>query len=262
MTEAVDTSQHSSASLLRPSIPGDPFQKIKEQFNISPKEWTIKWDKDIKTMSSLRDHAASKGYGFMVQGGYAVEVHCGGIITRPHQDMDLAYLRNRGENYDQEHETVEVESILGKETHTKWKRHEPQKPGKIDIREVAPGVPFEKKRMIEIGLGYSRNPNKGHVMKLYDSQGQAYEFNVEDIGEMVANKVRMLIEKAGVQGQRPTKQQDIDEIQRLVSQPHFNQHQTLMYLSDYYKYSEKLSDEEALKRANETWIKAFQIKIG
>ena len=49
---------------------------------------TLKCDLDIETINSLNKFADGTGNILVLSGGYAVEAHCGGKITRAHGDVD------------------------------------------------------------------------------------------------------------------------------------------------------------------------------
>ena len=226
---------------------------------LSP-EQIAKTDADIATLSTISGHATSNGSILEVSGGYAIEAHFGGRITRPHGDMDAVLWLSDASA--QETAREEITNILFQEP-TPWAEYPNVKNRQnfIEFREVAPEKQFLDSRRLELYM-FDRKGMRPLVEKvLTDSQGQEYKAMVTTIEEIVADKVRIL-NRTGEEkkNKRATRQTDIDEFKRIIGHKDFSKEKYLhaMAGSLVYRSGGNLTEEQALKIAEEQWNFAIQ----
>ena len=223
-------------------------------------EHIAKTDKDIATLSALSDYAASKGSVLEIAGGYALEAHFGGKITRSHGDMDAVLWLS--DTTTQEAAREEITNILFQES-TPWAEYPNVKNRKnfIEFREVAPEKQFLDSRRLELYM-FDRKKMRPLVEKvLIDSGGQEHKIMVTTIEELVADKVRIFNRTEDERkNKRPTKQSDIDEFIRIIGHKDFNKGKYLKARSGALRYFDKtLTEEQAVAIAEEQWQIAMQI---
>lgn len=224
-------------------------------------EQIAKSDADLSTFSSLSAYASSINSTLEITGGYAVEAHFGGVMTRPHGDMDAVLWLEDPNSESSAQDTAEA---LLRQEKTKWgdRLNEKGREHFMELREDAPALTFEERRRIEL-YTFDKTRARPHVKKvLIDSHGQKHEATVTTLDEIVADKVRIFNrteeEKAT---KRATNQTDIDDFNRLINHPEFSKEKYLETMAGYlvYKSGGKLHQKDALILAQEQWQKAIQI---
>jgi len=239
----------------------------KDQLSRFSSEQLARWDKDLVTLDLVRNYATSAKYDLIISGGYAVEAHCGGWMTRRHQDMDVALSRRSLFKFNKQAETKKVLARLSQDRGTKWENHETKSDSKIEFRENSEGKTWEQRRRIELDL--HSYPAGGNVQRkfLYDSDGVKHELLVEHIDLLVANKVRIInrnlamSEEAKIQNRRPMTSQDLDELRRLIAQPDFSKEKSIAHIKHHFMRTTGLSNTESQVLALEYWEKAMTCRV-
>ncbi len=235
-------------------------------------EEVIKSDRDLNTVSSLSAYAKNHGGDIEIGGGYAVEAHCDGKITRPHGDMDIVIWLNSAE--DEEQAQADVFDILqGERDHTKWeiRPNEKNREHFINFLEDKPEDPadshlsseqkFFKLRKIEL-YTFDKSGKRNTVERtITDSAGKVYVIRVPELEQIVSEKVRIFNrneqEKAT---HRDSRSADYAELKRLVTHKKFNKDRYLELRSGALKVEKPhLSEEECLKEAELQWQRAIEI---
>jgi hypothetical protein len=146
----------------------------------------LKSDLDILTIESLDKLAKDTGNILVLSGGYAVEAHCGGMITRAHGDVD-AHLILTG-SISNEELFIKVQELLDKEN-TKWAIKQ-KTLDKLDYIEDNDNNDFFYNRRIEVRLN---TPHKYNIKypkhKLINSNGEEVEVVVVDLNQMISQKL-------------------------------------------------------------------------
>ena len=119
----------------------------------------LKSDRDIETIKSLNKFAKRSGNILVLSGGYAVEAHCGGKITRAHGDIDAHFILTGKVPNDQL--LVQAQELLDEEN-TKWKVKQ-RIPDKLDYIEDDENKEFFDKRHVEVRLN---TPHKNNIKYL------------------------------------------------------------------------------------------------
>jgi hypothetical protein len=235
--------------------------------NLTP-EQRLKTDRDIRTLHVLNEHAARKGVGYSISGGYAGEAHCGGVITRPHGDMDVEFMSPAG--FDLQLQASTLAEIIDREQHTKWRYYKTEvndNYGVIKFREDDATKKFLERRRLEAYFITAVPTLATQEMKLIDSEGNTYEVNVQHIADLVATKIRILNERTKLsneekqQHKRQTSELDKNELKRLISQNHFKKEECIEQLrrTFYGRSKGTLSWDEALFRAEQEWQEAMTL---
>lgn len=222
--------------------------------NILTSEEVIKTDKDIASIIALQSFARQQKRLMAISGGYAVEAHCGGKITRPHGDIDCHYYLEKGFNLNQV--TAELVSLLNQEQ-TAWQLHSADS-GKIEFRENAPSLPFAARRRIELLLFTHSNKDQTQAKTLTDSLGHSHPVEVAHLSILTAHKIRIFFEQdKPLPAKRSVSRTDISDLTRLINQPGFNKAEVVATLADYYHHENKdtMSHQQALSKALEEWEK-------
>lgn len=150
-----------------------------------------KSDKDIETIKSLNQFAKDTGNILVLSGGYAVEAHCGGKITRPHGDID-AHLILTGK-VSSEELLLKALELLDKES-TKWKIKQ-KTLEKLDYLEDDDTKEFFDKRHVEVRLNTPHENNINYPKhKLINSKGEVVEVIVVDLNQMISEKINKIYE--------------------------------------------------------------------
>lgn len=201
-------------------------------------EQIMRSDLDLKTIAQLTELAEQSNMVAVIGGGYATEAHCGGIITRPHGDIDITYYGSSQPST--ENIATNISSLLSEES-TQWKRHfttDEQNTGinsceHIEFRETDKDlIPFSERRRVEIEVYTDTRANKRFEKKnLIDSTGKEIEINVTKLSYLVAEKIQRLFETSHLADDqknkfgRNTTPTDYKELIRLISLPNFTQSQ-------------------------------------
>lgn len=245
-------------------IDAGDVQKPPTEQRLTPKQ-TAKTDADLKTLNAVGNYAKSKGYRFVVNGGYAVEAYCGGQMTRPHGDMDGMLFMS--EATDRSPIPEEVSSLLNSEP-TVWNLHE-QKNDFIEFREAdqEPKKDWSDKRRLE--LYYRTDMDYTPVTKtLIDSNGTTYEVYVDPLEELVSDKIRTMVNHSQLdeptriaKGLRKITETDKTELRRLLSLPEFDEIKCKEAMIGYFDYKSggKMSREDAIQQAEAKWKAAEEI---
>jgi hypothetical protein len=223
-------------------------------------------DEDIHTMSALHVLAGEYNAQSVISGGYAVEAHCEGTITRPHRDMDVHWYIDTSLPID----TIlsKIQETLGADT-TLWRSQEKKSQEKYQFDELSQSG--GKGRRLEWSVERP-SPTKGYEMKfLIDSQGNKHEILVPPIAEVVARKVIIFSiknemtpeEKAADTRYTGGKSQDAREFKRLIALPTFDQDACKEFLQGYVTYKKKLEGEvitsvQAHTLAQKEWHDALE----
>lgn len=230
------------------------------EYKLTPEELS-RTDQDIHSIVALKELANKHSTHSVISGGYAVEAHCGGVITRPHRDMDVHWHSN---NDLSQNLLEEVQEILQRDN-PEWKVQE-KKPGKkYQFDEVID--PDKKGRRLELSIDKPLI-KKSEIKTLIDSKGNEFEVLVPPLSEVIAKKVIIFSIKNAMTpdekavDKRPTKLQDIKDFQRLLALSDFNQEECLRFLEGYMKYRKKqegesLSSDHTLILAREEWNKTL-----
>lgn len=234
------------------------FKRPSEQSVKLEKKWVEKWDKDLRTIASLHAYAQSTGRVLALQGGIATDAHCGGILRRPHDDIDAVLYMHPTRPVDHEQDRLEIYALLQKEKDIKWL---PSNGDKLDFREDAHNKLWGERRRVEVNLADYPVGERTQTMNLIDSKGRSQTVTVEHIDLLVANKARAIVKNIGRSDiSRPTRQSDLDDMRQLMALPHYDRNHCLIFLQNYYIHVENLTPEQASSKANEVLQKAEAIK--
>lgn len=245
-------------------IDAGDVQKPPTEQRLTPKQ-TAKTDADLKTLGTLGSYAQSHGFDLILSGGYAVEAHGGGHITRPHGDMDaILFVPTTA---DRSKITTETQSLLQQEP-TPWKLLK-EKEGFVEFNENAPEKNGWKEiRRLELYFR-EKYPEFQPVAKtLIDSNGTVYEVSVEPVEEMVAEKIRTMTnhhklsdEARRHEGLRELTPTDISDLLRLMTHPEFSRQKYIQAMVGYFDYKSggKMSREDAIQQAEAKWKAAEEI---
>lgn len=226
------------------------------------KKWIEKWDKDLQTIASLHAYAQSTGRVLALQGGIAVEAHCGGVLTRPHDDVDAVMYMNPDRPINHDQDRTEIETLLQEESGTKWVLHNEEGTHKLDFREDVRAKPWGERRRVEVNWADYPVGERTQTMDLKDSKGRSRTVTVEHIDLLVANKARIIVNNVGKSDiPRRTRHQDLDDMRRLMAQSHYNRDHCLTFLQSYYIYRENLNPARASSKASEVLQKAESMKF-
>lgn len=226
------------------------------------RKWVEKWDRDLATIAALNTYAVSTGRTLALQGGIAVEAHCGGRLTRPHGDVDTILYMNADRPINHEQDRADLETLLKQEGHTNWASHNPQDGHKIEFRENVRAKPWNERRRLEVNLADYPMGERTQTMSLIDSRGSSHTVTVENIDLLVANKARIIVNNIGkTDVARPTEEQDLSDMRRLMSQPHYNREHCISFLQRHYAHSESLTADLARNKAHEVLEQAETAKL-
>ena len=151
----------------------------------------LKSDRDIETIKSLNKFAKRSGNILVLSGGYAVEAHCGGKITRAHGDIDAHFILTGKVPNDQL--LVQAQELLDEEN-TKWKVKQ-RIPDKLDYIEDDENKEFFDKRHVEVRLN---TPHKNNIKypkrTLINSRGKIVEIVIVDLNQIISEKINKIFE--------------------------------------------------------------------
>lgn len=237
---------------------GFQLKKPNEQSGKLEEKWVEKWDKDLRTIAALHVYAQSTGRVLALQGGIATDAHCGGHITRPHSDVDTVLYMHPTRPLDHDKDRLEIYALLQKEKDTKWI---PSKGEKLDFQEDITRKPWSERRRVEVNVADYPVGERTQTMNLIDSKGRSQTVTVDHIDLLVANKARAIVNNIGKSDiPRPTRQSDLDDMWRLMTQSRYNRNHCLTFLQNYYIHVENLTPEQASSKASEVLQKAEAIK--
>jgi hypothetical protein len=203
-------------------------------------EAIAKADKDIATIRSLDKFAKETGNILVLSGGYAVEAHCGGAISRNHGDIDahliLTGIKSTEELF------FGVEELLNKED-TKWELRD-KKPDKFDFLEDVKTDDFFQKRRVEVRLNHPHAANVNYpIRKLIDSQSREVEVHVVDLSQIVSEKLSKFYSlKDGVDTStdRHSSASDHLDLERLLNLEELDLEEIKNKMPEEYKFSTSL----------------------
>jgi hypothetical protein len=242
-----------------------PQEGIKQnpESRLTAEQWR-RTDQDIRTLASLRRYAKGNGFTFALTGGYAVDAIEGGVITRPHADMDGIFFLPPHADY--MYVTEDIEEILRREQ-TRWQSH-PTMSDMLEFRETGDEKPWEQRRRMEIDL-FDTSMDYGVTSTfLVDSRGNSHEFDTLSLASLLAGKVfstnrlsAMTGEQREQQNVREMRESDKRDFQRLLNHPDFNKGEVIEQIASLNKKvsDENLSDEDARASAVEQWEKAARL---
>ena len=221
-------------------------------------------DSDIQTMVALGELAAKHGAVSVISGGYAVEAHCGGRITRAHRDMDVHW---QGQDSFSQQAIDEIQAVL-QQNNSRWQTIE-KKPGESYQFDEMSESGKKGRRLEWSNDHFSRKGN--HTKYLIDSQNNKHEVTVPPLEEVISTKAiifelknAMTPEEKSVDKRYMTGMpQDIREFRRLLALPSFNQEACINYLEGYFKHEkgkegEEITSEQAQILAQEKWSKTME----
>ena len=217
-----------------------------EETTLNPAE-IEQTDQDLRVLSAFSNLVSEKGAIFALSGGYAVEAHCGGKITRPHGDLD-GYIFNLEEEGTRDLIT-EAKTKLSRLTGKSWQREVTSDPKNIEIKEIGSDGNLLWRGRLEI---YVLN-TKPHIVQriLIDSKGTEYAFNVQDVNVEVAHKLMAFTHTSD--DMRQTKPTDLVDLKRLLEHSDFDMEKTIEYGSEYYVEFEDMNEEEGKEQVKKDW---------
>jgi hypothetical protein len=228
---------------------GEPHFDALNPQRLNP-EQIIRCDRDLATINSIQSFTLTiPGAIPIVTAGYSVEAHCGGLITRPHEDIDIhvASLPVTG----RPDFTRRLEELLRIENdHTKWTLYQINDFGwaqAVEFRENAPKRAWADRRRIELKL--KTYPEETEDKFLIDSKGKKIEVKVTELHRLIARKIKTLRDSEGRNTGRITKPQDLFDLRRLVAVGGFDKSEAITRLSHIYQTEEGLDSEQATSKA-------------
>jgi hypothetical protein len=195
-----------------------------------------KSDADLATIFALNKYIKTLHGLLVLSGGYATEALCDGEITRPHGDMDVHISISTDQNIDDLYSGIQ--KLLSKEK-TNWtigKKSET----KIVFIEKASTISDFDKRELEITLHKEKSKPKFTEVFLVNSKREKIKVLVVNLHELLASKVHNIYStKVGdvILG-RKTKQNDINDLKRLMNLPNYNKEELLETLASRYVKAE------------------------
>lgn len=237
------TVDYSDEGVARTSVSSKSKDKISTP--LTP-ERVEKIDRDLITIANLNSFAAERGGMFILSGGYATEALCGGVITRPHGDIDGHISINARAN--DVFSEVYKEVITNEPTMLEMEQKGPEK---VEFREDYKQKPPFDLRRIELTVHDLDSKAIAVPAFLINSQGQRIEVNVVEVNELIAGKIHKLYSlKDGVDASvdRATDDRDTYDLKRLMSVPGVDQQKILQILTTRHI---KLGDEVVLKEKAE-----------
>lgn len=214
-----------------------------------------KWDKDIHTLVALNKDAKKRRYSFVVTGGIAVEAHCGGRISRPHADINII-LGRPSTMFSVDDEAENIQSVLSRESERWGKKVAGKKIKFLEINDkLSRKKDWRDRRRVEVQVVDALPEGQAQAKKLVDSQGNIYEFQVEEINLLTANKIVSIFSELQYPPEKYIGKfkdeypQRFDELRRLMEQDDYNEDDCFIKMAR--RYASQSSRKEANEKAGQ-----------
>lgn len=190
-----------------------------------------KTDLDIATIESLNNYVQRNNWILVLSGGYATEALCGGVVTRPHGDMDLHIAVDESVNiYEIAKELID---ILEKES-TKWKLVQKTE-RKIKFVEDESSLESFGLRELELTVHKEKEKPVFTDAFLTNSKGKEVCVLTINVNELIASKIHSFYKsKVDLSLGRETNTNDIRDLSRLMQLSTYNKVATLELLAKRY----------------------------
>ena len=228
-----------------------PEIKHKQFYYEMTPEQNLKSDLDLETIGALTNYAKEFEDCFIITGGYAIDAHLGGKITRSHEDIDGNFIINSARQQDEVFKFVE--NALVNEM-TKWEIKSKDSKKAVYLEDDG-GKEYKDKRRLELKLYESFPADLAFQEKqLINSKGKSYKVNVVEINELIALKIhKFYVMKDGVDTvmDRNTKESDITDLKQLMECPDFKRNKVietikeryLTFISDFRRVEDQAQEE-------------------
>lgn len=231
---------------------------------LSPEE-IKKTDRDIKRIMELTKATTSFGGTLVLMGGYAVEALTGGMITRPHDDVDLEFylpqdcnLNNLSNVYidiiNPDHDSNWEKTLDPDKAFFEYKNNSGSKLQKIEgyIFKLSPTPAFESPGKLSVRIKKSNGTEYEMPLEsvtLIDSEGKSYDVYTQALNEFAALKMQRLQSQDNDPWSRQFKPSDHSDLKRLVEMPEFSKQSAVEMLTGTLTAEEGISTEKAQQQA-------------